>query len=95
MYSTFVRFMDKFEVRENGCWEWTKKTNRGGYGEFKVRGKTVRAHRWAYATFVEPIPEDLHVLHHCDNPPCVNPSHLFTGTHGDNMRDMFAKGRHP
>jgi hypothetical protein len=56
--------------------------------------KMLKAHRASYSLFVEPIPNNMHVLHRCDVPSCVNPSHLFLGTHSDNMKDMWDKERH-
>ena len=72
---------------------WTGTRFASGYGRITQNGKRARAHRVAFELFVGPIPSGMHVLHRCDNPPCVNPSHLFIGTHLDNMRDMEAKGR--
>jgi hypothetical protein len=72
---------------------WTASCIPQGYGHFWADGRLVSAHRISYATLVGPIPEGLHVLHHCDNPPCVRPIHLFTGTRADNMADMIRKGR--
>jgi hypothetical protein len=77
--------------RSAECWVWTGGTVGGGYGRFG-RGK-VLAHRHAWEITNGPIPDGLDVLHRCDNPPCVRPDHLFLGTHTDNMRDMFTKGR--
>jgi hypothetical protein len=71
------------------CWTWLAGKYGSGYGQF--RGG--RAHRFAYKDKIGPIPSGLLVLHHCDNPGCVNPSHLFLGTQQDNMDDKYAKGR--
>lgn len=75
-----------------GCWLWPK-PNGDGYGKLIVGGKIRKAHRVAWEFFCGPIPEGLHVLHRCDVPLCVNPDHLFLGTHQDNMDDRKAKGR--
>ena len=64
-----------------------------GYGRVWHNGKMVRAHRLAYETHVGPIPKGMFVCHRCDNPPCINPEHLFLGTTTDNIRDAVAKGR--
>lgn len=88
------RFDASFQRAEgNVCWIWTGLLQKSGYGVIKRKQKAVRAHRAAYELYVGPIPTGLHVLHRCDNPPCVNPQHLFLGTHVDNMRDMEKKGR--
>lgn len=75
------------------CWVWTGWTIESGYGYFSLNGKSVRAHR-AVLTIEgnPPEPRDV-VCHKCDNPGCVRPSHLFIGTHGDNMADRQRKGR--
>jgi hypothetical protein len=78
----------------DGCWTWTAYTDKDGYGIFRIGEARIRAHRMAYELGVGPIPSGLQVCHHCDNPPCVRPDHLFVGTQGDNNRDMAAKGRH-
>ncbi len=83
---------------DSGCWVWQGNRSGSGYGltsfHAEFRGYEAGAHRVYYRTFVGDIPDGLWVLHRCDNPPCVNPEHLFVGTAADNVRDMMAKGRH-
>ena len=88
------RFNAKIGPRtEAGCLLWIGARGKAGHGQLLVDGKLVNAQRVAWELAFGPIPPGLHVLHHCDVPPCVEPSHLFVGTHADNMADMRAKGR--
>jgi len=75
------------------CWDWTAACLPNGYGYFAAHGKMGYAHRYSWEMTHGPIPDGLHVLHHCDRRCCVNPAHLFLGTRSDNMRDMVSKGR--
>lgn len=84
----------KYRKLKNGCWEWRGVRTAGVYGEVRVNGKGVRAHRYMWEQANGPIPSGLWVLHRCDNPPCVNPAHLFLGTAKDNLLDAIQKGRH-
>jgi hypothetical protein len=88
------RFAEKIQLNEQtGCWDWTAAHHEKGYGRIGINYKHHRAHRVAFSLFVGPIPDGMMVCHHCDNPGCCNPDHLFTGTTADNFRDMESKGR--
>jgi hypothetical protein len=87
------RFMRFVEKREDGCWIWTGYIWSHGYGQFGIGQRHIPAHRFAWQMVNGPIPDDHFICHHCDERRCVNPGHLFVGTHADNMRDMYRKGR--
>lgn len=94
-----VRFWERVvpqSVAVGGCWEWSGSRTAAGYGvigEGGREGRHIYAHRLSYEIHNGPIPAGLHVLHACDNPRCVNPTHLSVGTQRDNMADMIRKGR--
>jgi hypothetical protein len=92
--TVWERFWSKVD-KSNDCWVWTGCKNKKGYGVAGsgIIGGSKRAHRacWEYCN--GKIPDGLGVLHKCDNPPCVNPEHLFLGTNQDNVDDRERKGR--
>jgi hypothetical protein len=94
--SDLKRFWDKVNVRgPDDCWEWTASTQNKGYGQFGIGGRAgtmYLATRVSYA-IAYGDPEDSHVCHQCDNPICVNPAHLWTGTGKDNTYDAIKKKR--
>lgn len=95
------RFWEKVDIRsEDECWLWkggrSGKCRPGGvrYGVFKIDGKVCQSHRAIWMIINGSIPEGMYICHHCDNPLCVNPKHLFLGTPYDNNHDMIDKGRY-
>jgi hypothetical protein len=94
-----TRFWSKVAKRgPDECWEWQASLNQAGYGQFAVvttrPKRNDRAHRVSWILQFGEIPDNLCVLHKCDNPKCVNPNHLFLGTRRDNIHDCIAKGRY-
>lgn len=79
----------------SGCWLWDGNSyHEFGYGLVSYKGKQYATSRLAWMAYRGPITKGMHVLHKCDNPTCLNPDHLFLGTHQDNVADMIRKGRH-
>lgn len=88
------RFLSYIEKIDSGCWLWKGYKNRKNYGKLSFQSnRSAIASRVSYELFVGPIEGKLFICHTCDNPSCVNPSHLFAGSHMENMIDMIEKGR--
>ena len=95
------QFWDSMErLPWSGCWIWTKASLHYGYGGVVwyphpgAKHVLTGIHRVAWILTYGPIPPGLHVCHTCDNPPCIEPLHLFIGTNQDNLRDAYLKGRY-
>lgn len=79
---------------QTGCRIWDGQINKpGGYGRIGYRGRQWRAHRLSYTLLWAKIPEGMDLLHSCDNPLCINPQHLRPGTHAENIKEAYQKGR--
>ncbi len=87
-----LRFWPKI-ARTGNCWIWTAGLFSNGYGQFRIGKRKIKAHRFIYTIFNGQIPDDKIICHYCDNKKCVNPAHLFLGTHKDNAVDRERKGR--
>jgi hypothetical protein len=96
-YLTLKERLALYSIPEpnSGCFLWTKSCNSNGYGNLSFKGEVRSTHRWTWEAYNGPIPEGMHVLHRCDTPPCVNPDHMFLGSHQENMADCSRKGRFP
>jgi hypothetical protein len=90
--SAEIRFWNRI-TKTDKCWLWDRPHKQHKYGILKVGKKLMFAHRFSWEIHNGTIPKDLDVLHRCDNPSCVNPEHLFLGTHQQNMKDRNNKGR--
>jgi HNH endonuclease len=90
-----ARFWDYVDIQgDNDCWEWQGTKTAANYGLMYWNGKLEYAHRLSLEMDGRPVPARWHACHTCDNPPCVNPKHLFPGTPRDNVKDMVSKSRH-
>jgi len=79
--------------KSSGCWLWTAGKLGKGYGQFLGNSGVISAHRFSYELHYGKIPKGMYICHHCDNPLCVKPDHLFLGTPRDNVMDCIKKGR--
>lgn len=90
-----ARFWPKVDIQDdNSCWSWRGSHDQRGYGQFWDKGRRIKAHRMAWQLFNgQPFPEGKEACHTCDNPNCVNPRHIWPGTHRENIKDAVDKKR--
>jgi len=88
----YIRFHSKI-IKTDSCWIWDAAKNNKGYGLFQENNNRWLAHRYSYTIHNGEIPQGMFVCHECDNPPCVNPKHLWLGDNSTNMKDAYKKGR--
>jgi hypothetical protein len=94
-HTLLKRFWNNVDIKSvDECWEWQGSKTSNNYGVIYWNGKVSYAHRLSLEFSGEEIPSRYHACHRCDNPPCVNPKHLFVGSPRDNMLDKVSKGRH-
>ncbi len=86
--------LQHYSLPMGGHFLWCGTSNRGGYGKISVNGKVVQTHRAVWELEYGPIPAGVNVLHLCNNPPCIDPRHLYLGTEFDNMQDVLRAGNH-
>lgn len=91
-YKSLKECFDALVIKGEDCWLCTR-VHSNGYGRFPFKGIRYYSHRVAWELYYGPIPEGFQILHHCDNPICCNPNHLFIGKAKDNVADMIQKGR--
>lgn len=93
---TLQQKIEHYSIPEpnSGCYLWLAGITSRGYGQIGHEGRMLTAHRAAWTAFNGPVPVGLMVLHRCDNRPCVSPTHLYLGTHADNMDDMVRRRRY-
>ncbi|KDR25947.1 hypothetical protein BG60_26345 [Caballeronia zhejiangensis] len=90
----FARFIEKVVIQDNGCWIWQATKDTAGYGRFFLEStRATLAHRYSYGLRGVPMDDDMLGCHTCDTPSCVNPFHVYPGTHQDNADDRERRGR--
>lgn len=93
-HQELIAALELQSAKNDGCWKWPRAVDSKGRGRIWVNGKITLAHRAVWEAKNGPIPKGKLLCHHCDNAGCVNPKHMYVGTHADNMRDLRVRKRH-